>query len=118
MKVGVPTIAAAEAYNANSANTPNPNNILDMDIRLSMFHPCRLSTFTNQVVPAMSSIVGQGPDDYYISPFVHTRTQHPGSGGDCGTMTFTIFEDGAFPYPYSDFISVSSQSNSLDDFLV
>jgi hypothetical protein len=84
MKVGVPNIASAEAY------TSNLQNQLNMDITLTMYHPCRESVLTNQVVPAMSAIVGHGPNTYIISPFVHSRTAHPGSGGDCGLLSFTI----------------------------
>ena len=63
----------------------------------------------------MAAYVHQIADTQIVSPFVHTLEP---SAYDCGLQQLTIVEDGAFSYPYSAFMSVSSQITKTDIFIL
>ena len=82
-----------------------PNSLIDLLLTINLKHPCRSAVFTTQVIPPIASNVNSGPDTISLTPFVHTLEP---SAYDCGLQSLTIFEDAAFAYSYSEFITVST----------
>ena len=56
--IGAPDVSSA----------PNsPTNPIELNLYLTVKHPCRSVVFTNQVVPDMTSNVNFGPDTYNVN---------------------------------------------------
>ena len=65
-----------------------------------------------QIVLSITSFVYLEPDEISLPPFSHTLEL------DCGLQSVTIIEDSALTFRYSEFISVSSQVDSTDSFII
>ena len=90
-------------------------NPVTLRLTLIVQHPCRGAVFTTQEIPPLTSTVDYGPDTVTVSPFAHNLDS---SAYDCGLQSLTINEDSAFAYPYSAFMSVSTQTVNTDSYLI
>ena len=82
-------------------------NPLFVLLTITVMHPCRFATFTDQVITGTLIAVIDGPvETLSIPAFTHDMQ---GSGFDCGLQSITIREDGSHAYPYSAILTGSAQ---------
>ena len=68
-----------------------------------------------QTVPLISAVISDGSFTSTIPPFTLDIDPTP---YDCGLQTVFFPEDGAFSYPYSAFLTTSTQTVKTDSFVI